>query len=380
MIDLPPRVRRFFRLPWRSAARIREDVDEEIAFHLDMRVEELVNEGMDPREARERAEREFGDVDAARRTIADEDARRERRRRWSARLDEWRQDLTFAVRTLRKRPGFAAVAALTLALGIGATTLVFSIVNGVLLRPLPYAQPDRIVNVWQTNESWRDSESPFLRAFAERFPASYPVAEDWRTMSRAFEAVGAYDAGEGMTETGGDRPERLTVVRAAAGLFDVLGVEPALGRTPTPDEDRVGGPALVVLSHGYWQRRFGGDASVIGRTLELDGRAHTVVGVMPEGFYFPTPDDEVWVTLDDATRRSGRGTQGLRAVALLVPGVDLDAARNDLAAVTRRIQEAHPETQASFGARLVPRLDEVVAGGTRRSLLILLASTGLVLL
>lgn len=357
--------------------RIRDDVAEEIRFHLDMRAEELVRRGWDTERARAQAELELGDVEATGQALRKADERIEGRARRRAWLDGWRRDLTFALRTLRRRPGFALVAIVTVALGIGATTLVFTVVDGVLLRPLPYPEPDRIVNLWQTNTAWRDAESAFLRAFAERFPASYPVYEDWRTLSQAFSAVGAYDEEE-MTATGGDRPERLRAVRASAGVFDALAVDPALGRTFTPEEDRIGGPALAVLSHGLWFRRFGGDRSVIGDVVTLDGQPFTIVGVMPEGFYFPEPEHELWVTFGEGARRRGRGSQFLRSVARLRPGVDLAAAQRDLAAVTRRIQEAYPEAQADLGARLVPRLDEVV-GHVRTSLFILLAAAGLVL-
>lgn len=372
-------MRRLFRFPWRSRDAIRADVEEEIIFHLEMRAEELVALcGMDPDEARERAEREFGDVGEASRVLRGDDERIERRHRWRVRAEGLAHDLRFAARALLKRPGFSGVAALTIALGIGATTLVFSVVDGVLLRPLPYPDSDRLVNVWQTNEGWLDSDSPMLRGFAQRFPASYPVYEDWRSMVRSFEAVGVYKEGE-LTITGGDRPERLNAVRATAGVFEALGVIPAVGRVTSEAEDEIGGPALAVLSDGLWRRHFGGDPGVVGETLALDGTAYTVVGVMPPDFYFPGPESELWLTMDDEVRRSDRGTQGLRSIARLRADIDLTAARRELDAVTARIAESHPETQAELGARLVPRVDEVV-GPTRASLVLLLAAAGLVLL
>ncbi len=372
-------MRRLFRLPWRSPGRIREDVDDEIAFHLEMRTKELVDtQGMEPEHARRQAEREFGDVREARRALRGEDERIERGARWRHWVDGLTMDLRFAVRSLLKRPGLTGLAVVTIALGIGVTTLVFSVVDGVLLKPLPYPDSDRLVNVWQTNESWLDSDNPMLQAFARRFPASYPVYEDWGSMVASFEAVGAYKNDE-LTLTGSDRPERVSAVRASAGVFQVLGVRPALGRVFSDAQDRIGGPALAVLSHGLWQRRFGGDRSVLGGTLTLEGTPHTVVGVMPPEFYFPDPESELWVTLDDEVRQSGRGSQGLRTIARLRPGVDLEAASGELDAVTARIAEAHPDTQGQLGARLAPRLDEVV-GEVRPSLLILFAGAALVLL
>lgn len=371
--------RRPFRFPWRTPERIRDDVDEEITFHLDMRTDELVKIwGMTPDVARARAEHEFGDLRRTRHELRRQDEQLEWWARWRTALEDVAHDLRFAVRGLRRRPAFSGFAVLTISLGIAAITLVFTIVDGVLLRPLPYPEPDRLVHLWQTNEDWLDSDNPMLRAFARRFPASYPVYEDWRSTMRSVETVGAYAERE-VTIMIGDRPERLRAIPATAGVFDALAVPPAIGRVFSDREDDVGGPALAVLSHGLWWDRFGGDPEILDRPLVLDGAPFTVVGIMPSGFYFPDPGVDLWLTMEDEIRTSGRGRQGLSTIAKLRDGVDLSEARRELREVTLRIAEAHPGIQGPLGAVMAPRLDEVV-GESRASLILLFAASILLLL
>ncbi|NIR42708.1 MAG: ABC transporter permease [Gemmatimonadetes bacterium] len=279
-------------------------------------------------------------------------------------------------RSLLRRPAFTAVAVVTLALGIGANTLIFSVADGVLFSPLPYANPDRLAAAYQTNPAWLDSPNPALRSFANSFPLSFPVYRDWLELSSVFEEVGVYSDAT-LTLTGDGRPERIPGARVTYGVFRALGVPPLLGRVFLPEEDRIGGEPLVVLSHGLWQRRFGSNAGIIGRTIELNEGGYTVVGVMPREFHFPGRDHQYWLTFDDEDRQLGRGTQFLRSIALLRPGVSLERAQREMEAVTERIVEANPEFE--FGVRLESYKEKVV-GDVRPALLLFLGAVGLVLL
>ena len=286
------------------------------------------------------------------------------------------QDLRTASRALLRRPGFTATAVATLALGIGANTLIFSIADGVLFRPLPYAAPDRLVTAYQTNPVWIDNANPTLRALWDQFPLSYTVYEDWLELSPVFEELGVYS---GATFTlMGDQPERLSAVQVTSGVFAALGVRPLLGRLFLTQDDRIGAETLVILSHGLWQRRFGSDSTIVGQTVELDDRLYTVVGVMPRAFYFPDRGKQLWATIEDADKQLGRDTQFLEAIARLKPGVTLPRAQQEMEAVTERIAEANPG-EHYFGVRLLSYKEGVV-GDVRPALLLFLAAVGLVLL
>ena len=287
------------------------------------------------------------------------------------------QDLRYASRLLLKSPGFTTVAVMALALGIGANTALFSVVNAVLIRPLPYPSPDRLVTVWN-----RYPKMGLLQA-----SLSGPDYADRRNLNRVFERLGVYTDAN-LNLTGGGNPERIQGVRASADVFRVLGVQPALGRILLPEEDRPGGEAVVILSHGLWQRRFGSDRSLVGRSVTLNGKSHTVVGVMPSGFGFPSPQTEMWVPLaltPAQTDPSQRGNEYLATVARLKPGATLIQAREDMDRITRRILEASPRATreyfegAGWGCAVVP-LKEQVVGESRTSLLVLLGAVGFVLL
>ena len=208
----------------------------------------------------------------------------------------------------------------TLAVGIGLNTVIFSIVNGVLLRPLPYPDPDRLLTVLQTNPDWIESSNPSLRGMWDRFPVSYPVYLDWRQMSTSFEDLGIYVPSTFAME-GGDHPELLNGVEITSGVLGALGVAPAFGRSFRPEDDEVGSERLAILSHGLWQRRFGGDRSILGQVIFLNDELYTVTGVMPSGFYFPTPQTELWSTLDDRRRNGGRWRQFGKVIARLKPEI-----------------------------------------------------------
>ena len=233
-------------------------------------------------------------------------------------MDTFLQNLRFALRMLRKSPGFTFAAVLTLALGIGANTAIFSVVNGVLLRPLPYRDPGSLLLLWEG--------TPNL----PRASLSFPNLRDYASRNSTLASVAGFRS-DTRDLTGVDSPERLQVRMAAASLLPTLGVNPALGRNFLPEEDRKGGAPVVMLEHGFWARRFGKDPGVVGRTLTLDGTPHTVVGVLPESFRFLAPMD-VWLPLEAyPVCGEARGCHpGLRAVARLGPGVSLQQARADL--------------------------------------------------
>jgi len=290
------------------------------------------------------------------------------------------QDLKCAARLFTRRPLLHSVILVTYALGIGATTMIFSVVDGVLLRPLPYPNADRLVSVYQTNPGWSEAEDRGRRAKWNRILLSYPEYTDWLRENTPLEALGIY-TGADYVVTGGDRPEYVGGVRATAGVFSALGVRPFLGRVFLPADDEMGAPAAVVLGHGLWQRRFGSDSSVVGQTMVIDDVAHRIVGVMPRGFDFPDGSD-IWTTFTDSYRRRPRLAQFATGVASLRPGVSLGRARQEMELVADRLGETYADPSDPgrlYGVRLVPLVTDVV-GSVRPAILLILAAVGLVLL
>ena len=194
------------------------------------------------------------------------------------------QDLRYGVRMLLKNPGFAFIAVLTLALGIGANTAIFSVVNAVLLQPLPYPDPDRLMRMWET---YRQVEKSTL---------SFPCLRDWREQSQSFAQIAAYEY-ESFILTGGDQPERAIGAKVSDNFFQTMGLKPALGRDFLSDEDRYGGPRVVIIGHGLWQRRFAGDQQVIGRAMTINNETYAIIGVLPPGVEFPDQRIEIWAPL-----------------------------------------------------------------------------------
>ena len=320
-------IRRSFRLPWRSAERIRNDVDEELRFHLEMRVEELVALGLTPTAAREEALRQFGDLEGTRRYCRDLDQRREREVRRTELLEEARQDVRYALRKLGKSWGFTLVALVTLALGIGANTAVFSVVNAVLLRSLPFDEPDRLVRLESTKQGT---------------PSAVSVSDflDWRAQSRSFEGMAAVTDNTLNLSGGSGEPMRLNGARVSASLFPLLRAHPIVGRTFAPEEDRAGAPRVVVLSEALWRSRFGGDPAVVGRAVTLDGEPYTVIGVLPGAEAYPAHAD-AWVPAAFAVWEidpKNRGARYISVVARLQPGVTLERAGSEMRSIARRLE------------------------------------------
>jgi predicted permease len=279
------------------------------------------------------------------------------------------QDLRYGARMLVRQPGFTLAAIAVIALGIGANTAIFSVVNTVMLRPLPYQNPDELVMVWETSPKLGFPHNDVA-------PANFI---DWRDENRVFTHIAAF-GGTSVSLTGRGEPERIEGQRVSASLFPLLGVAPALGRVFSAEEDGPEAESVIVLSHGLWQRRFGSDAGIIGQTLTLNYRPYTVVGVMPAHFRFPGREQEFWVPMAfEPEEAAGRGDHYLSVVARLRPGVTAREAQAEMDAIAARLEQQYPQTNTDQGIALVP-LHEEFAGNIRRPLLILLGVVGFVLL
>jgi predicted permease len=277
------------------------------------------------------------------------------------------QDLRYGLRMLAKSPGFAAVAILTLALGIGANTAIFSVVNAVLLRPLPFRQPERLVQLWET-----ESAVPLA-------PLAAPDFLDWRAQNQTFEDMVIYTQGNNINMSGAGEPERVLGIFTQANFFSVLGSAPLLGRTFVEGEDHAGRNHVAVLSYGLWQRLFGGNRDALQKEITLNGEKFQIIGVMPADYAFPS-SAELWVPWDmDPAKLPHRGSHGFHAIGRLKPGVTPQQARADLQAIARRLAQQYPNSNRGIGANVV-ELREQLVGNIRPALLVLLGAVALVLL
>jgi predicted permease len=284
-------------------------------------------------------------------------------------METFWQDLRFGVRQLLNKPGFTAIAVLSLALGIGANTAIFSLVDAVLLRPLPFHEPERLVMVW---------EDATRVGFPRNTPAPANYA-DWKAQNQVFEDMAAINWGNyALTDEG--EPEKIESQGVTANFFGLLGVQPILGRTFTKEEDQPGANRVVLVSYGLWQRHFGGDPALVGKEILLDGRKHNVLGVMPPGFQFLGKDTGLWLPIAFSPQDlANRGGHYLTVVARMKPGVSLAQARANIATVTKRINQEHPMHGFELGS-VVISLREQLAGDVRPALLVLLVAVGFVLL
>jgi len=287
------------------------------------------------------------------------------------------RDIRYGIRMLTKRPGFTAVAIIALALGIGANTAVFSVINAVLLRPLPFANPDRLVNVWTTRP----------QRGINKMVSSYPDFSDWRSRNNVFEGLAAYTEAD-YTLTGGDSPLRVGGMATSSDLFSVLGANPIIGRTFSADDDRNGAPLTVVFSHRLWKQNYNFDPGVIGSTVTLNSKSYTVIGVMPEGFQFPVQSKpvELWTTFANALTASGedsiaeqRGAHFLRVIGRLKRGVTPQQARADVETIAGQLTDKYPDTNTGIGVTVNPASEDLV-GDVRPALLIMMGAVGCVLL
>jgi predicted permease len=346
----------------------REDADyelgDELRYHIEQKTQLLVGRGISPEEARRQAMLEFGGV--AKRT---EECRDARGTRW---LDDLTHDVRYALRMLRKNPGFALIVILTLALGIGATSGVFSVVNGVLLQPLPYAHPEQLVTLYQ---SWPQFATGSL---------SYMNFKDWRKDNTTFSSM-ALTRGYAYTLTGAGEPERLQARLVTADFFEVFGVQPAAGRSFLESEDVKGAAPVAMIGSSMWHRKFGGDPSVVGRSLTLDDTTYTIVGVVPATFDLEShvfqPADVYtligqWTHPFIAYRGAGFFFHGF---GRLKPGVTVDQAQADLTRICAELAKEYPDSNKDTGASVQP-LAEDILGDARPILLILLGAVAFVLL
>jgi putative ABC transport system permease protein len=337
---------------------VKEEIDEELRFHIEQRTGENTAAGMSPVEAAREARKRFGNWQSVR-----EDCRDARSVSFG---ETMLKDIRFGMRMLRRNPGFTAVAMLTLALGIGANTAIFSIVDGVLLKPLPYEQPGQLVQVW---------EAP---APGKRIYASPGAFLDWRQDSTVFEALSIADDTDRNLPGDGD-PERVSGLAMSASGLQILRARPLFGRTFAPDEDQPGKDKVVVLTHGFWQRRFGGETNIVGRTIQLSDQSYTVIGVLPPRFLLGDKTEFVvptGVAPADADQRAGHS---LQVIGRLKPGVTVEQAQTEMNVVAARLRPLYPPHKQDWGVILVP-MHEQITGRIRPTLLVLFGAVGFVLL
>ena len=293
-------------------------------------------------------------------------------------METFINDLRYGIRSLLKHPGFAAVAVITLALGIGANTAMFSVINGVLLRPLPYQEPERLVTIWE--------ESPERDML--QMPVSIANLRDWAEQSQTLDQISAYTFSN-LNLTGTGEPVQLAAVRVSANLFPLVGATPMLGRTFLPEDDKDGAGRVVVLSHATWKNRFASNPKIIGQAVTINNQTHTVVGVMPANFQFPVgfgymgkvlndPID-LYVPIAAASEEAARGHYSFFAIGRLKPGVTLSQAQAEMTGIERRLEQQYPDTNTGIGVRLVSTQEQTVKE-IRPALLVLLGAVAFLLL
>lgn len=371
---MPPSSPGWRRLLQSLRSDIRGDVSDEISFHLEMRTADLVASGLSDDAARAEAERQFGDVPPIRDECISIDQRRERHVRRTEVIGDMLSDLRFALRAFRRSPGFTAAVVATLALGIGASTAMFSLVDSTLLRPLPFHEPQELVVLWGVKQPEGDIRG-----------ASFPEIADWRSMSHTLTDVALFDPISLNLRTGVESV-RLSGEMVSGGFFQLIGARAALGRTILPsDDDAPDAHPVAVISDALWHERFSGDSSVVGRSITLDDRSLTVIGVMPPGFTGLSFEADVWIPsmMVSLTRSASiveqRGARWLMGVGRLKPGVAMADAQRDLDGVALRLAQAYPATNADRGVRLMSLQDNYL-GSTRKLLFTLLGAVFLFLL
>jgi putative ABC transport system permease protein len=342
---------------------VSDDLDRELRSHLENEADELRARGMNADQARHAARAALGSE-----AMIKEDVRA--LSPWAA-LDDAVQDLRYGARILKKQPGFAIVAALTLALGVGATTTIFSVVHAILLRPLPYADADRLTMVWENVNL-----PQYKNAQNAPAPGNF---RDWRDQSSSFSGMAAMRDGA-WSLTGNGEPLRVGGEMVSAALFRVLQVEPMLGRTFTDEEDRAAAPRAVLLGYGLWADRFGSNPSLVGQTIRLNDESYEVVGVMPRGFRFPDTDDQLWTPLGLTPQQlANHGSHFLRVIGRLKPAVTVAQAQADLDRVAANLTKQYPDSNTSVGVTVLS-LPEQTVGDVRRPLFVLLGIVAFVLL
>jgi putative ABC transport system permease protein len=343
--------------------RVDQECSEEIQSYLDMLTEAKIRQGLTPQEARRNALVELGGVEQVQEKVRDI--------RMGQFIETAWRDVRLGVRTLVHSPIFTAVTVLSLALGIGANTAIFSVVNGLLLRPLSYPESERLVDVWHT---------PPRQSFPglDRFSVSPANYLDWKAQSGAFEQMAVYGF-VGLSLSTSNDPLPLIGAPVSSDFFSVLRVNPILGRTFTADEDQPGRDQVVVISHALWQRAFGANPNIIGQSLTLNSRNFAVIGIMPAGFEFPR-EAELWVPLawDDKDRQT-RSIHDYLVIARLKQNVSVQQAQTEMNTISSRLEQQYPEENKGWGAMVIPLRDDLV-GDVRLALLVLFCAVGFVLL
>jgi predicted permease len=343
--------------------RVDQEFTEEIQAYLDLSTETKISQGLTPREARRNALVELGGVEQVHEKV--------REVRMGQFMETAWRDVRFGVRALVHSPVFSVVTVLSLALGIGANTAIFSVVNGLLLRPLPFPESERIVDVWHTPPQ---RSFPGLDTFSVS-PANYL---DWKAQSTAFEQMAVYSY-SGFSLTTSNDPLPLIGAAVSSDFFSVLRTNVTQGRTFTPDEERLGRDQVVVIGHGLWQRAFGANPNIIGQTLTINSRGFTVVGIMPAGFEFPRKA-ELWVPLAwDDKERQIRSIHDYLVIARLKQNVSQQQAQAEMSTISSRLEQQYPEENKGWGAVVIPLREDVV-GDIRLALLVLFCAVGFVLL
>lgn len=351
-------VARLFRKMWILVRRekFRGELEEEMAFHREHAEQEFQTDGMPSEAARYAARRQFGNATQTLEQSHDV---------VSFGFETALQDFRFAIRQLRKNPGFAATAILVLALGIGASVAIFGFVDAALLKPLPYENPSRLVGLFESI------------SLGPRFHLSYPDYLDWKRLNTVFSSLDVYE-NDGFIMRTAASAEQVGGARVSDGFFRTLGVHPVLGRDFRTGEDLPAAPRTVLLSYAAWQKRFGGRQDVLGQTVTLDGNSNVIIGVLPRDFHFaPAEPAEFWTTLHDAN--DCRGCHALYGIARLKAGVSFSAAVTEITQIAKQLENQYPDSNRGNGATVV-LLPDVIIGDVRPILLLLLSGAALLLL
>lgn len=351
----------------------RDEVDEEIRFHLERKVEALVASGMSPAEARREARRSFGDVEEVRMKMERETRRRRREHGLRQRLETVVHDVRYGVRRLLRAPAFSAVVVLTLGLGIGANTAIFSVVDHILFRPLPFPDSERLVALWTDVTARGGPEDEWL---------SYANFADVRDGVQAVESAAVWGGWSPTLVLDGEARAVQGAVVTREMFTDVLRIDPALGRAFAPEEDRPDAPLVVLVSDGLWRAALGADPNVLGRAIELNGLSYEIIGVMPAGFRPPfVSDADVWITagVDETLQQAGRGGFSWRSVARLAPTATIDDARAQATTLARRLEQEYPASNTDMGFTLRPLHEDLVRTAST-GLWVVMGAVGLLLL
>jgi putative ABC transport system permease protein len=339
--------------------RIERELDVEMRFHLEMETEKNMRRGMSEEEARLAAQGSFGGLEQMKEAYRDAS-----RFRW---LEEIWQDLRYGARMLSKKPGFTLIGVLTLALGIGANTAIFSVINTVLIRELPFAEADRLVAIWETHPA-----VPIA-------PATIPEFQDWQAQAKSFDEMAVHsDRYRDATLATSNETLKVQGAPVSQNLFPMLGLKPILGRNFLPEEDKLGANKVIILSQGLWRQSFAGDPGIIGKSVSLDGDSFTVIGVMGEQYPL---DKDVWLPLSHlpAKNFTARSDHSIWVVGRLKPGVTIAEARSEIETINARLQLAYPESNKNIGVVLMPLRNQLI-GNLRPLALLLFAAVALILL